>query len=337
MIQSSSLITDSLVGTGIPTYGLSKEDAEQIRVLQAQSSELCARCSSLDILALFLKSQPLDILQRKELRDSPSFFNDLNHRIHLGSLSSIFLSPSCPFCRLLYCILPRKPASGRTRGGALKYAQRVGETNPEIYLTPARTYLRSFGWETLPDSDRKQYAVVLALEESRYSTNEIIRSTPSAIADSPDVQYASLDGPLIAMENRFMGPDRDVSNFRLVESKPETAEIRQALDDCLQNHTGTCRVEKSEELVTIRVVDVIERVIVPYPAGSDYAALSYVWGGISPSPGALENGCLPLTVEDAITVTKSLGIRYLWVLFTGNDGESIRWLSILFLRSIRCA
>ncbi|KAJ5654435.1 heterokaryon incompatibility protein-domain-containing protein [Penicillium lividum] len=162
--------------------------------------------------------------------------------------------------------------------------------------------MRSLGWETLPDSDKKQYAVVLALEESRYSTDELFLFSPSPIADSPDMEYASLDGPLIAMETRFLGPDRDVSNFRLVESKLETAEIRQALDDCLQNHTGSCHVEKSEELVAMRVVDVIERVVVPYPAGMDYIALSYVWGGISPSPGALENGCLPLTVEDAITV-----------------------------------
>jgi hypothetical protein len=29
--------------------------------------------------------------------------------------------------------------------------------------------------------------------------------------------------------------------------------------------------------------------------------------------GALEKGCLPQTIEDAITVTKSLGRCYLWV------------------------
>ncbi|KAJ6020775.1 hypothetical protein N7540_006279 [Penicillium herquei] len=181
-------------------------------------------------------------------------------------------------------------------------ANPVGEMNPEIYLNPARTYMRTSGWEGLSEDDRVQYAVVLAVEQSLYSMNELFQYNPSPLADSQNSEFPTLDGPLIAMDNEFMGPDRRVLNFRLVDSKPDLAEVRQALDDCIQNHTSTCHVEKSEDLLAIRVVDVIDRVVIPYPAGSDYVALSYVWGGIAPAPGALENECLPQTVEDAIAV-----------------------------------
>ncbi|PQE25831.1 hypothetical protein CJF30_00000546 [Rutstroemia sp. NJR-2017a BBW] len=60
------------------------------------------------------------------------------------------------------------------------------------------------------------------------------------------------------------------------------------------------------------MIDVVDRTVVSYPQECDYFALSYVWGGISPSSNALENKCLPRTIEDAIKVTKALGRRYLW-------------------------
>ncbi|KAK8072908.1 RNase H domain-containing protein [Apiospora saccharicola] len=51
-----------------------------------------------------------------------------------------------------------------------------------------------------------------------------------------------------------------------------------------------------------------------------YTALSYVWGKERPDDGALDldyfaalPALLPLTVENAITLTRQLGIRYLWV------------------------
>ncbi|KAK0620760.1 heterokaryon incompatibility protein-domain-containing protein, partial [Immersiella caudata] len=47
-----------------------------------------------------------------------------------------------------------------------------------------------------------------------------------------------------------------------------------------------------------------------------YVTLSYLWGAASSSPPAEGNNLpdvLPLTIEDALTVTMNLGYRYLWI------------------------
>ena len=59
-----------------------------------------------------------------------------------------------------------------------------------------------------------------------------------------------------------------------------------------------------------RVVSVSSLEIVP-----DYVALSYVWGEPSAAGGKAgkDRSALPQVVKDAISVTKALGFRYLWV------------------------
>jgi hypothetical protein len=61
------------------------------------------------------------------------------------------------------------------------------------------------------------------------------------------------------------------------------------------------------------MIDIPARCIVQCPPNGEYVALSYVWGSVVPEKNALENRRLPQTIEDAITVTQELGIRYLWV------------------------
>ncbi|OBT40046.1 hypothetical protein VE00_09301 [Pseudogymnoascus sp. WSF 3629] len=67
----------------------------------------------------------------------------------------------------------------------------------------------------------------------------------------------------------------------------------------------------------VNVIDCHTREIVPVQARCEYFTLSYIWGAAtvapeSPSGGSLPSR-LPTTVEDAITVVKQLGYRYLWV------------------------
>ncbi|KAJ5511286.1 Heterokaryon incompatibility [Penicillium expansum] len=91
------------------------------------------------------------------------------------------------------------------------------------------------------------------------------------------------------------------------------------------------------------MIDIVERIVVPCPPDCDYVALSYVWGGVEPSPGSLKNRCLPQTIEDAITVTQALGRRYLWVdALCINQSEELtsserkekekqlRWMGIIY-------
>src|SRR5579859_4869443 len=101
------------------------------------------------------------------------------------------------------------------------------------------------------------------------------------------------------------------------------------IDDCSLNHR-LCPKPEDAELPT-RLLDVGEstdsfqdlRLIIPKGAKGKWIALSYCWGQSNnyvTTTRTLEDhlrqipfGSLPRTIRDAIRVTRSLGIRYLWV------------------------
>ncbi|KAH8749669.1 heterokaryon incompatibility protein-domain-containing protein, partial [Hyaloscypha finlandica] len=68
------------------------------------------------------------------------------------------------------------------------------------------------------------------------------------------------------------------------------------------------------------LIDCFTRTVVPKGWDTTFWALSYVWGGGMPLPSrplqkppySLPTSC-PRTIEDAITITRRLSIRYLWV------------------------
>ena len=106
---------------------------------------------------------------------------------------------------------------------------------------------------------------------------------------------------------------RRFNNARLVDSPIDFDVTRKHLYACFNTHSDSCQPVLSQELSTTKMIDVSLREVVPYSPGSHYVALSYVWGGVYPQDRALEVRTLPATIEDAITVTKRLGMRYLWV------------------------
>ncbi|KAH9203601.1 heterokaryon incompatibility protein-domain-containing protein, partial [Leptodontidium sp. 2 PMI_412] len=64
------------------------------------------------------------------------------------------------------------------------------------------------------------------------------------------------------------------------------------------------------------VIDCVSRSVVLTPPGSDYIALSYVWGkphGNSQDLLISDFQKLPATIRDAIAVVLALGYRYLWI------------------------
>ncbi|KAM3073192.1 hypothetical protein ACMFMG_008904 [Clarireedia jacksonii] len=176
----------------------------------------------------------------------------------------------------------------------------------DLYLEAFSTYQRKGEWAHLPEETKSRHAIHLGFRMSPgdFFKNNLDPSLSSSLF---------INGPAIALETRFVPSDRNLSNFSFIEDTLDLSLLRQALDDCLQTHGGYCSGQQASELSSTRMIDVVDRTVVSYPQGCDYFALSYVWGGKSPSPGALENKCLPRTIEDAIKVTKALGRRYLWV------------------------
>ncbi|KPM38872.1 hypothetical protein AK830_g7702 [Neonectria ditissima] len=70
-------------------------------------------------------------------------------------------------------------------------------------------------------------------------------------------------------------------------------------------------------VLPVSVIDCHKREVVPVRGPCDYVALSYVWGPTvaqtTPGKGNSLPSPLPRTVEDAMTVVRELGLRYLWI------------------------
>lgn len=93
-------------------------------------------------------------------------------------------------------------------------------------------------------------------------------------------------------------------------------QTRDWLKFCDRNHTSDCRMPKLDAIPFFRLIDCATRSIVNAPDQAEYTALSYCWG---PSSDTSQNNLIglppsaPLVIEDALKVTRALGIGYLWV------------------------
>ncbi|KJZ67960.1 hypothetical protein HIM_12651 [Hirsutella minnesotensis 3608] len=107
--------------------------------------------------------------------------------------------------------------------------------------------------------------------------------------------------------------------------------VKRWVAKCMEFHGQDCGQSKSHRFREIEsmmlAVDVQKERIVAITANDEYLVLSYVWGKIKSlslrkenfknlqQPGGLSASFkhLPRTIQDAITVTKQLGHRYIWI------------------------
>ncbi|KAK4171391.1 heterokaryon incompatibility protein-domain-containing protein [Triangularia setosa] len=257
--------------------------------LQQQPSTLCQRCAAFDIVRVFKDSNPFDNTEREyqslEYRRSKG-----KYEMVFGELASLILSPSYPLCRLIFRIFPREG---------------LGTTDIALKLMPFRSYIQQFGWNTFPTQSRTNPAIFFGVNAE---SNSIINERSPQPLDGVVLRRGYRAGESIA----FAGITRS-GNARYLESLVDVSIFSTVLEDCINHHGPACQATVSPELSLTRMIDVIDRKVVPYPEQCDYFALSYVWGGVMPAPNALETNTLPNTIEDAIVVTRKLGRRYLWV------------------------
>ncbi|KJA19483.1 hypothetical protein HYPSUDRAFT_890068 [Hypholoma sublateritium FD-334 SS-4] len=129
---------------------------------------------------------------------------------------------------------------------------------------------------------------------------------------------------------------------RLIKDQIDFAMVRNWIHICETRHTRCAGMHPDlgrniitdlvAEIPSLRMIDVIDNCVIPAPHNCKYVALSYVWGKIDPLtilrslkintaeleiPGALAQAIhydrIPLTIRDAMTVVKEIGMRYLWV------------------------
>ena len=93
--------------------------------------------------------------------------------------------------------------------------------------------------------------------------------------------------------------------------------VRDWLNLCHEQHGRCLSSTASPVIPNLNVIDCVSMTLTNLPNGSTYVALSYVWGRTGSDGEAKHSGNLPVTfpatIRDAITVTKILNYRYLWI------------------------
>ena len=128
--------------------------------------------------------------------------------------------------------------------------------------------------------------------------------------------------PTIPVNDSYRGPFSLTKGRRVLPRHVDFDLIRGWLQKCDHDHIESRLSRNTTYSAPLRCIDCCSREVVKLPPGAEYAALSYVWGGIS-AAGMLkrEQGTGRLfvsenvsqVIEDSIVVVKSIGSRYLWV------------------------
>lgn len=250
---------------------------------------LCANCLDIDLFAI-LKG------------DHKGIPLEMGHEVWITRISdptAIWVwdeKPGCEFCEFISAaeihLLP-KDASKRPR-----YLQ----------LDCGKSFCRDHNsWGCLPNLS-SHVNIVFDTPDGRREDSRYRYSYPDYIVSfsvSTDVEMLDFQpSPLQANE---VSAWLDLNN------------TKRHLQDCLRHH-APCDQQKevsSSQLSRLRVIDCSTRSIITPSSNSPYVALSYRWGENHSKTREEQTDILPenlpATIEDAISVTRSLGFQYLWV------------------------
>jgi hypothetical protein len=117
-------------------------------------------------------------------------------------------------------------------------------------------------------------------------------------------------------------PLSDMFATQIVPRQFDLARVTRWFEYCKRHHIGLCS-ELGSQAQSLKLIDCYSRTVKTAPAEAAYIALSYVWGpsvkiaDLQDDPQCCDEPRLPSTLPtviiDAISVTKSLGVQYLWV------------------------
>lgn len=268
-------------------------DESVLRSAAHGASEVCSRCATFDIIGLFKTNARIDLGP-----SNPDHFDRWGEKLYhrpLGPFRDIVLRASCPVCRLIFRVFPRD-------------GDRAPDT--EFHLRPMRTCFRfgNIDDARLEGDGQAQYAVYVTVESHDQVAGVLARNLGDNHGIVRDMTYYAL-----ALSSKTPAPGQAALSARRVGDAVDFGLVRSWLRKCEATHGAHCDGGWNDVLLDAHMIDVSTREVVPCPPRCKYIALSYVWGGIGPREGDLARGTLPKTIEDSITVTKQLGLRYLWV------------------------
>jgi hypothetical protein len=264
-------------------------------------SELCSDCATID----FDQIMQLDEITSDEgepIRE-------------LGNANDLDSSP-CPLCRFWGRNGPRaeeqQAPTNLTKEGRpgrnSRYLRAFSFNKQFIGLSP-EVLGKVDGQATLLGVVRKPPSLQYLLDERDFKTfYEMAGPVFFTLDVTGHISLSSIKHPLRTMSTRLI--DRAHADLDIV---------RNWLNHCRDNHGKICG-RTASGASDIKVVDCVTRKIIEAPHECKYAALSYRWGQPPLQPSACgvqilgeDLPRLPKTIEDSISITKELGLRYLWI------------------------
>ncbi|KAG8160904.1 hypothetical protein KVR01_009168 [Diaporthe batatas] len=106
---------------------------------------------------------------------------------------------------------------------------------------------------------------------------------------------------------------KDSASKMIIPKSINYNRLKLLIRECSEHHNSDCNRKALNQLTGLKVVDISSRAVVEAPGGCQYVALSYVWGKQQVHSQEMDLNRPPPLIEDAVSVTSSLGYRYLWI------------------------
>jgi hypothetical protein len=156
----------------------------------------------------------------------------------------------------------------------------------------------------------------------------------SQLAENPEILQSSTRGDIELLDSRpNHGLERKPEFFQKVDPIINFKTITSWIDQCNDHHTCLegglgAHGQNLKSLPSMTLVDAIEQCLVDVVQHVEYLCLSYLWGHEKTPFTATKSNVedlhqagslkkyqykIPCTILDAITLTRILGIRYLWI------------------------
>jgi hypothetical protein len=299
---------------------------------------LCSACEALD----------LDTLLAPANRDSSS---ELRPGIQLGTLPQLRdCSSHCPFCKIIVDQIPSVIGPDAVKPQNLDYKEHSRflpepvdhwkYTNSTPDPGGVIVSLRSFrgDMEHLQDLPMMKWSEYINVPSASW-TEILIHSGGPGFATPNEGMAITCQKRLVPCSEGFIS--KPLAG-RIIPPQVRYSELKSHLDACLQNHQQCFLCNFKSDVVEKHLwfIDTFQKRVVPADQNAEYAALSYVWGGIRPMfthfkdsvsknagiwpkisrlvAGNSRHGLrlpqsLPATISDAVDFCRGIGIQFLWV------------------------
>lgn len=263
--------------------------------LRLKRSDLCSDCATIDFMAAFTPPQ--------------DYNPDEKPWTLLVERERLVIDSNCPFCQYFSYICYSIDKNG--------------------------TYFIVFHDQPSPIADAcntkhgKKYPpldkIIISVLRTYHLVNVVECFKRYTIPGSFDGILRQKSGSIVCHLNK---PARAPRTPEIVPKVLDVSLAKSWLERCTRHHRACrCPISTRLQMPRTKLIDCMARKLITVGAWPlhrpRYAALSYRWGvtpepkidqdreGRNESKDSLSN--LPLTIEDAISVTKGLGLRYLWV------------------------